>query len=300
MEFQDGIPVPVILNSVRPGRQRPRLASEHVNRQPAYYQDANGMLIPASSMGAPLGRSTSQGHHRPASVVMINNSNYEDRSPSASPQRSSRHRHSHGHEGRYDDSDSFDERERTSRHHSKHHHKRYEKSKSRSPSPYYDYEYEEKMKRLELYDRQAEEEEAKERFKEQQLIEKAKKEEKKKEEEKMKEKAVEEWKIKKLEKEAKERKEKEEADREFTERVKETFGKAGYSEESIEKILQNGDKKELGQQIMDLKRPTYIKVRREHLSPETLDVYDLPWEYDRVSLCSSFLKNIMQPLPKML
>lgn len=30
-------------------------------------------------------------------------------------------------------------------------------------------------------------------------------------------------------------------------------------------------------------KPTYVKVHRKHLSPDTLDEYDLPWEYDDVS-----------------
>ena len=29
---------------------------------------------------------------------------------------------------------------------------------------------------------------------------------------------------------------------------------------------------------LELSRPTYIKVHRKHLSPDTLDAYDLPWE----------------------
>lgn len=35
---------------------------------------------------------------------------------------------------------------------------------------------------------------------------------------------------------------------------------------------------------INLSRPTYIKVHRKHLSPETLDEYELPWEWDTVSL----------------
>ena len=34
---------------------------------------------------------------------------------------------------------------------------------------------------------------------------------------------------------------------------------------------------------MNLSRPTYIKVHQKHLSPETLDAYQLPWERDNVS-----------------
>lgn len=39
-------------------------------------------------------------------------------------------------------------------------------------------------------------------------------------------------------------------------------------------------------------KPTYLKVNRKHVSPETLDAYDLPWEWDDVSLsceCSTIV-----------
>ena len=35
--------------------------------------------------------------------------------------------------------------------------------------------------------------------------------------------------------------------------------------------------------MKDRTRPTYIKVHQRHVSPETLDVYNLPWEWDKVS-----------------
>jgi hypothetical protein len=34
---------------------------------------------------------------------------------------------------------------------------------------------------------------------------------------------------------------------------------------------------------LDVNRPTYIKVYRKYLSPDTLDAYNLPWEWDSVS-----------------
>lgn len=75
-------------------------------------------------------------------------------------------------------------------------------------------------------------------------------------------------------------------DEEFRERVKKTFGQAGYDEESIEKILKKGGKGKghgHGKEIkIKVTRPTYIKVHREHISPETLDEYSLPWELDEV------------------
>lgn len=36
--------------------------------------------------------------------------------------------------------------------------------------------------------------------------------------------------------------------------------------------------------IVSHARPTYVKVHREHLCPETLDAYELPWEWDSVSI----------------
>lgn len=35
--------------------------------------------------------------------------------------------------------------------------------------------------------------------------------------------------------------------------------------------------------MVDLQRPPYIKVHRKHLSPDTLNAYDLPWEWVKVS-----------------
>ena len=112
-----------------------------------------------------------------------------------------------------------------------------------------------------------------------------------KEEKEWKEKAIEEYNKKQKEEKEKKAKAKKEADEEFRKRVKKTFGQAGYDEESIEKILEEGEKgKEHGHghehsqelKIRDLTRPTYIKVHRKHVSPETLDEYNLPWEWDEV------------------
>jgi len=68
-------------------------------------------------------------------------------------------------------------------------------------------------------------------------------------------------------------------------------GTTGYSEEYIESVLH---KKRAEQQhsqplAIDLKRPTFIKVHRKYLHPDTLDAFHLPWEWDSVRLTSSFL-----------
>jgi len=283
--------VPVFLNHGRPGRAR---FAER--REPRYFQDANGLLIPAAGLGENMRRAASVGRGSPAAIV-INNGNWDDHSPVREPER---RRRSTGHgRRRYsdddDDDDDWDDRAHGSRRgHSplRHHRPRssrrppHHHHESRSPSPFFDPEMERKMRKLEELERKEEEEEQRRRFKEQQLLEEAKKAERKKEEEALKKRAVEEHHVKMFEKQEKEKKEKEAVDKAFRERVKETFGAAGYSEESIEKILEGkkgkkGEKHE--KKIMDLTRPTYIKVNQKYLSPETLDVYQLPWEWDDVS-----------------
>ncbi|CAD6566185.1 MAG: hypothetical protein ASARMPRED_008581 [Alectoria sarmentosa] len=284
---------PVILNT-RPGRNRGRLATDYPHqRQTVYYQDGNGLLVPAgAAIGGGLHRSHSAAARRPAQIV-INNSQYEDRSVSRSP-----HGHSHNRRsshGRHYNDDSEDEyhdrafsphrRRRPSRSHESRSHE------SRSPSPYYDFELDKKMKKLEELEEKEKEDIAREKYEEELLLKEAKKAKKKKEEEELKQKAIEEYHLQQLEEKAKKDKEKKEADEEFRERVKKTFGQAGYDEESIEKILKKGEKGEKGEKgkehgkgkeikIKDLTRPTYIKVHRKHVSPETLDEYNLPWEWD--------------------
>ncbi|KAM0794610.1 hypothetical protein BDR22DRAFT_682712 [Usnea florida] len=266
--------VPVILNT-RPGRNRGRLGSDHPpHRQTVYYQDANGLLVPASAtIGGGLSRSHSAAAaaRRPSQIV-INNSQYEDHSVSRSPHR---RRSSHGHEYHYVDSED----EYHVRAYSPHRRRR---RSSRSSSPYYDYELEKKMKKLEELEEKEKEDEARERYQEELLLEEARKAKKKKEEDELKKKAIEEYHIKEFEEKAKKEKEKKEADEAFRMRVKKTFGEAGYDTESIEKILKREEKgksmKDL--KVRDLTRPTYIKVHQKHVSPETLDEYNLPWEWD--------------------
>ena len=277
---------PVVMNS-RYDR-RGRLGSDYLpQRQTVYYQDGNGLLVPAGgAIGGGLHRSHSASAPRRPAQIVINNAQYEDRSLSRSPRGHSHNRKgSHGHDRRYDDSeDEYHERAyspRRRRRPSRGH-------ESRSPSPYYDYELEKKMKKLEELEEKEKEDLAREKYEEELLLKEAKKAKKKKEEEEMKKKAIEEYHIKELEERAKKEKEKKEADEEFRERVKKTFGQAGYDDEYIEKILKKGEKgkghghgKEI--KIKDLTRPTYIKVHQKHVSPETLDEYNLPWGWDEVS-----------------
>ena len=41
--------------------------------------------------------------------------------------------------------------------------------------------------------------------------------------------------------------------------------------------------KHYGKKIVDLTRPTYTKIHRKYISPDTLEIYEMPWEWDDVS-----------------
>jgi len=59
---------------------------------------------------------------------------------------------------------------------------------------------------------------------------------------------------------------------------------AGFSAPAQISNLENeGKSKGHGLKKTILTQPTYIKVHRKHLSPDTLDAYNLPWEWDDVS-----------------
>ncbi|KAI4277132.1 MAG: hypothetical protein LQ337_002005 [Flavoplaca oasis] len=310
---------PVLMND-RAGR---RGRGQHM-----FWTDGTGMLIPQAGPG--VGRSNSVSGGRPAQIV-INNAQIDDHSP---PRTSRSRRRSHGHHSPADDDDSWDERahslrrhrdrsrdrsrnrsrsrsrnrsrdrshERHRRHsHSRHHHE------SRSPSPYWDLETQRKMQKLEELERKEEEEAARERHKQEMLIAEAKKAAKKKEEEEFRKRVIEEAEREKYEKELKEKKKKEEEDKMFKARLKDMYLAQGYSEESIENMIKDAEKKRKGSHgrhspqsphalvgghdgamvhiqkemnVVNLSRPTYLKVHRNHLSPDTLDAYDLPWEWD--------------------
>ena len=148
------------------------------------------------------------------------------------------------------------------------------------------------MKKLEELEGKEKEDQAREKYEEERLVKEAKKAKEKakreKEDKELEEKAIEDYnRMRKEEKEKKE-KEKKEAEEEFRERVKKMFRQTGYDEESIEKILKNEEqKREHGHsneiKIRELTPPTYVKIHRRHISLETLDEYNLPWEWDEVN-----------------
>jgi len=142
------------------------------------------------------------------------------------------------------------------------------------------------MKRLREEDRvkyeiEREEQKRKEKAERERVLREAKaEEERKKEEEKEFRKRVLREEEERLAKE-KEKKKKEEE--EFEDKVRKKFRAAGYSEEHIDSILH--EKKEHRHShdqslAIDLQRPTFIKVHRQYLHPDTLDSYHLPWEWD--------------------
>lgn len=319
--------IPVVLSS-RPARNRARQFSEHGHHEIVYVQDSRQHLDP-TAYGAGLQRSRSaagQGRHSPTQIF-INQTHNDDHSPARNPRRPSQHAYYYEH-------DSWDEEDRSHRHgrrrHARSHSRRRE---SQTPSPLREaeigkqVELEQRMKKLELLEQKELEEEQRRKYRQEQILKAAKEAEEKQREADMKKKAVEEYNIKhqqeqalkaekaaadkkkeeelkkraveeynqkKADQAAKEKKDKEEADKAFRERVKTTFSLAGYSDESIERILTReakGEKQE-PKKIMDLSRPTYIKVHRKHLSPDTLDAYSLPWEWDEVSQLNPRLRNL--------
>jgi hypothetical protein len=95
---------------------------------------------------------------------------------------------------------------------------------------------------------------------------------------------VEKYKQKEREKKDKEEQEKKEFDAKYEERVKLEFLAAGYSQSTIESIIKKKKEKERdNRQAIDMARPTFIRVHTKYLSSATLEHFNLPWEYDRVS-----------------
>jgi hypothetical protein len=151
--------------------------------------------------------------------------------------------------------------------------------------PEADREYEEKMKRQSELDEDLvlKLEKLKKELEIQKARELYEREQKAKKERELQKEYVERWMREEAEKE-KEKREKEEQDRKFEERFKIQFMQAGYTEEQAEAVLQKkaveSQKKQTNTMAIDLSRPTWIKVKREWLLPETLDHYYLPWEWD--------------------
>ncbi|KAL8944461.1 MAG: hypothetical protein Q9211_000558 [Gyalolechia sp. 1 TL-2023] len=174
-----------------------------------------------------------------------------------------------------------------------------------TPVPYLDPVTAAKLKKLEDIEKKEEEEAAQERAKKAMLIADAEKAAQKKRDEEYKKRVLAEADREKYEMEMKEKRKKEEEDKIFKARLKDMYLAQGYSEESIEEMIRDAEQKKKVHghppppppppgpnsnnavgiitdvaKVVDLNKPTYIKVHRKYLSPETLDAYELPWEWD--------------------
>lgn len=224
------------------------------------------------------------GHHRASSMsgprpaqVIINNDNGVQLEDSRSDGR----RPSSSHGGRYCYEDRYyDDRERP-------------RIRARTPSPFLDFETQQKLKEFEDMKRREEDEKRTKELEEkiifQQTMEEAERAERLKEERELKRKAIEEYKVQEAEDKIKKQKEQEKEDKEFKDRMRKTLWANGYSDEQIERMIMKAEKNEPGhgssrksRNEIAMPRPTYVKVHRRHIDPETLDLYELPWEWNDV------------------
>ena len=156
-----------------------------------------------------------------------------------------------------------------------------------------------KWRKLELEELGRAEEECRIReVAENRLLEEAR--ERREKEEEFKKEAIEDWKVLQKEEEEEEEnktKAKQEEDEEYKERMRKTLLNNGYSEEEIERIFKHGEKgKEKNHDYyhpgppahpagaISMARPTFLKVNKKHIDPETLDAYEIEWEYDDVCI----------------
>lgn len=129
------------------------------------------------------------------------------------------------------------------------------------------------------------EQEDKKRKKKEAEEEAVRKWQKEQEDKKAKEKAEEEeWRRKLKEKEEAEKAKKKKEQEEEDEAVRKRLAKIGFRNNQIEAMIHVDDKKKsksTALALVDGGRPTFPKIKREHIALETLKYYDLPWEYDR-------------------
>ena len=109
-------------------------------------------------------------------------------------------------------------------------------------------------------------------------------------------KAVEEWKLEQFRKEEEKKRKEKEAQLTFEREFRKRMAARGYSDASIDSFLKKtkdgessrredrrpGSGTELALVDLSGDRPTWIKVARKHLHPETLEHFNLPWKYDEV------------------
>ncbi len=150
-----------------------------------------------------------------------------------------------------------------------------------------DYETRKAMDKLKILEEEKAEEEAQKKFKIEMEIKKAKEQLEQAEAEKKKKdaakQAIEDWQREEEAKKIKEKKEKEEQDRLVEERLRQKLVDSDWTSAEIEAFMKKNkheDKKHANEVILSRARPTYIKVHKKYLLPETLNAYQLPWSYD--------------------
>ena len=266
-------PVPVVISG-RPSRNRPRLNTEHALPRQRLYRGPNGQLL--MPVGGGQHRASSMSGTRPAQVIINNDNGVSWEEPYGDGRRPSS---SHGGGRYYYEDRYYDDRERS-------------RVRMRTPSPYVDFDTQQKLKELEELKRKDEDEKRRRQIEDEIIVQQAKEEaeraERLKEEKELKKRAIEEYKLKEAEEKVKKEKDKQKQDEEFRERMRKTLWANGYSDEQIERMIKKAEKKDSGRggsksrDELALSRPTYVKVHRKHIDPETLDVYELPWEWDDV------------------
>jgi len=123
-------------------------------------------------------------------------------------------------------------------------------------------------------------------------LEELKQEKEKRDEDERMKAALKEYQAKEAAAAAKKKKEKEEDEERAREKMRDMLRANGYTEEEIDRILEKAGKKsehshshtythtETTTKVLAKVPPTYMKIKREYIEPDTLDVYQLPWEFD--------------------
>jgi hypothetical protein len=247
----------------------------HVHSPPPTAYGGANLAVPVVDVGGRKRASSTSGMPQPNIIINAGDTSRSHSRERARPRSRSRTRY-------YDDDDSsiVEYVERRGR-------------LSRSPSLYgapVDYETAKALERLKIYEKEKAEEEAQKKYKAEMEIKKAKeqleKAEAEKKEKELAKKAVEDWQREEDAKKAKAKKEKEEQDKAVEDRIRQELIDRRWTSAEIEAFLKKdkADKKaSRNEWQLDSLRPTYIKVHKKYLLPETLDVYRLPWDYDSVS-----------------
>ncbi|KAF2638150.1 hypothetical protein P280DRAFT_471813 [Massarina eburnea CBS 473.64] len=129
------------------------------------------------------------------------------------------------------------------------------------------------------------------------------------EEEQRKQREKEEWDrfiMKQKQREEQEKAEKEKADKELEEQMRQRLAHFGFQENQIQAMIKPEEARKLQQGLSPANplrlthspayaKPTYVKVHKEYLAAETLDYYEIPYEYDRTNPDYIIIMEEMDP-----